>query len=83
MAAQQWQCGGGGGQLGGGGGSLAEAHLWWQWQRVGKCGGSVAAAAAMGRRRWQRGIGGGVGSVGSTAGSVAAAGEGRDVLAMY
>jgi hypothetical protein len=43
----------------------------------------VAAAAATRHWRRQRGVGGGVGSGGSVAGSVAAAGEGKDVLAMY
>jgi hypothetical protein len=43
----------------------------------------VAAAAAT--RHWwqQRSVGGGSSSGSSVAGSVAAAGEGRDVLAMY
>jgi hypothetical protein len=83
VAARQWQHGGGGGQLGNGGSSLAEAQLRWQRQHVGKRGVSVAAAAATRRWQWQHGIGGGIGSGGSMAGSTAAAEEGRDVLAMY
>jgi hypothetical protein len=69
--------------IGGRGGSLAKAQLRWQRQRVGKHSGSAEVAAATRRQRRQLGVGGGGGSSGSTLGSVVAAGEARDVLAIF
>ncbi len=63
--------------------SLAAEVAAWQKRDFGGSGSALGSAVAAWRRRRQRGVGGGFSSCGSAAGSAAAVGEGRDVLAMY